>query len=66
MQEFSNQKFRQEPYRTLLIETCDVFIQKGNYWGDTFGGVDLNTKTADNRLGEMIMEIRKQLPGNEP
>lgn len=61
MRECINQKFNQEPYKTLLIETGDVFIQEGNFWGDTFWGVDLNTKTGENRLGEMIMEIRAKL-----
>lgn len=65
MQECLNQKYRQEPYRTLLIETDDVFIQEGNYWGDTFWGVDLNTNTGDNRLGKLIMEIRENLKFEE-
>ncbi|HMQ46994.1 MAG TPA: NADAR family protein [Saprospiraceae bacterium] len=60
-----NQKFRQEPYRTLLLETGNVFIQEGNFWGDTFWGVDLNTNTGENHLGKLIMEIREQLQNNE-
>mgnify|MGYP000184199865 CR=1 FL=1 len=61
MRECLNQKFNQEPYKTMLIETGDVFIQEGNFWGDTFWGVDLNTKVGDNRLGKLIMEIREKL-----
>lgn len=61
MRDCLKQKFSQEPYKTLLIETGDVFIQEGNFWGDTFWGVDLNTKTGENRLGKMIMEIRDKL-----
>ncbi|MBK8703358.1 MAG: NADAR family protein [Saprospiraceae bacterium] len=37
MLECLNQKFNQEPYKTLLIETGDAYIQEGNFWGDTFG-----------------------------
>lgn len=61
MRECLKQKFNQEPYRTLLLATGDVFIQEGNFWGDTFWGVDLNTKVGDNRLGQLIMEIRAEL-----
>jgi ribA/ribD-fused uncharacterized protein len=55
------QKFNQEPYKSLLIETGDAYIQEGNFWGDTFWGVDLNSKLGENRLGKMIMEIRDEL-----
>ena len=61
MQECLHQKFNQEPYKTLLLETGDVYIQEGNYWGDAFWGVDLNTRTGDNLLGKRIMEIREKL-----
>ncbi len=61
MRECLNQKFRQEPFKTMLLETGDTYIQEGNFWGDTFWGVDLNSKTGENRLGKMIMEIRENL-----
>ncbi len=61
MLECLNQKFNQEPYKTLLIETGDAYIQEGNFWGDTFWGVDLNTKIGENHLGKFIMEIREKL-----
>lgn len=61
MRDCLNQKFRQEPYKTLLIETGDVFIQEGNFWGDTFWGVDLKSKTGENHLGKLIMAIRDEL-----
>lgn len=55
------QKFAQEPYRTLLIETGDSHIQEGNTWGDTFWGVDIRTGKGDNMLGHLIMGIRANL-----
>jgi N-glycosidase YbiA len=61
MRECLNQKFSQEPYKTLLIETGDVFIQEGNFWGDTFWGVDLETGEGENNLGKLIMEVREKL-----
>lgn len=66
MWECLNQKFRQEPYKTMLIETGNAFIQEGNFWGDTFWGVDLNSKQGENRLGKMIMEIREKLQADLP
>ncbi len=61
MSECLKQKFNQEPYKTLLLETGDTFIQEGNFWGDTFWGVDLNSNLGENRLGKLIMEIRDEL-----
>lgn len=61
MRECLKQKFSQEPFRTMLLETGDTYIQEGNFWGDTFWGVDLNSKMGENRLGKLIMEIREHL-----
>ena len=55
------QKYSQDPYKELLLRTEDMHIQEGNYWGDTFWGVDLRTGKGENRLGNMIMEIRELL-----
>lgn len=55
------QKFNQEPYKTKLLKTEDEFIQEGNWWGDKFWGVDLNTGKGKNNLGKIIMEIRETL-----
>jgi len=54
-------KFSQEPYKSKLLSTGDEYIQEGNYWGDTFWGIDLETNEGENWLGEMIMRIRTQL-----
>lgn len=54
-------KFSQEPYKTKLLETGDVYIQEGNHWGDTFWGVDLETGDGDNWLGYLIMKTRHKL-----
>ncbi|CAG7581733.1 MAG: COG3236 protein [uncultured marine phage] len=55
------EKFSKEPFKTMLLETEDEEIQEGNTWGDTFWGVDLETKEGKNVLGKMIMQIRKEL-----
>jgi len=63
MRNLLEQKFEQEPYRTRLLNTGTQYIQEGNYWGDTFWGVDM-TKTppsGKNILGQMLMDIRDRL-----
>jgi ribA/ribD-fused uncharacterized protein len=53
------QKFSQEPFMSLLLATGDAYIEETNWWNDTVWGV-CNGK-GENRLGKMIMEIRKEL-----
>jgi ribA/ribD-fused uncharacterized protein len=57
------QKFNKEPFRTLLLSTNDSYIQEGNWWGDTFWGVNLKTGFGKNVLGYILMEIRAALKG---
>lgn len=56
-------KFKHEPFRTLLRDTGKQNIQEGNYWNDTFWGVDLkqNPNIGENHLGRLIMKIRDEL-----
>lgn len=61
MRECLREKFSQEPFRSLLLETGEEFIQEGTYWGDTFWGVDIPTNVGENHLGRLIMEIREAL-----
>lgn len=57
------QKFAQEPYRTKLIETGQQNIIEGNYWNDTYWGVDLkqDPNWGENHLGRIIMKIRQEI-----
>lgn len=52
------QKYTQEPFKTKLLETGKREIIEGNYWNDTYWGVDLKTGIGENNLGKYIMEIR--------
>lgn len=61
MRECLEQKFAQEPFRTWLLETGDEPIQEGNYWGDSFWGVDKKKGQGENWLGKLLMEIRDRL-----
>lgn len=57
------EKFNQEPFRTKLLDTGNQNIVEGNYWNDTFWGVDLkqDPNIGENHLGRLIMEVRKSL-----
>ncbi len=54
-------KFSQEPFKTLLLNTLDEYIQEGNYWNDSYWGVCLKTNKGENNLGKLIMKIRDEL-----
>lgn len=56
-------KFTQEPFRSMLLATGTEYIQEGNYWHDTFWGVDITVDPPEgkNVLGTLIMEIRANL-----
>ncbi len=53
-------KFTQEPFKSKLLATGNENIQEGNFWNDTFWGVDLkqNPNVGENNLGRLIMYIR--------
>ncbi len=63
MYECLKQKFIQEPLRSKLLATGNENIVEGNYWNDTFWGVDLkqDPNVGENHLGRLIMYIRIQL-----
>lgn len=61
MQVCLTRKFNQEPFRTKLIQTGDMYIQEGNYHNDKFWGFCLKTNEGENHLGKMIMKIRETL-----
>lgn len=54
-------KFNIPKFKNLLINTKDMEIIEGNYWGDKFWGVDLKTGDGLNILGNMIMSIRQDI-----
>jgi hypothetical protein len=59
------QKFKQEPFKSKLLETDDAIIIEGNYWHDNVWGDCYCNKCKDtkgeNWLGKFIMDIRSQL-----
>ncbi len=55
------QKYNQEPYLSMLLDTGDEEIQEGNYWNDKYWGVCLKTNEGENILGKIIMHIRNDM-----
>lgn len=55
------QKFSVEPFKSKLLNTGVCHIEEGNYWKDTFWGVDIKTRLGDNNLGKLIMQVRSEL-----
>lgn len=63
MKDLLRQKFTQEKFKKLLLETCNATIIEGNNHKDTYWGVYKGT--GKNRLGELIMEVRKEIKEKE-
>ncbi len=57
-------KWYQEPFKSKLLATGDEDIVEWNNWGDTIWGATLGGK-GENKLGCMLMEIRKELQENK-
>jgi ribA/ribD-fused uncharacterized protein len=47
--------------RPILLNTGDSILQEGNYWGDTYWGIDLRTGIGENNLGKILMKVREEL-----
>lgn len=63
MRQCVTQKFSTEPLKSKLMDTKNEYIQEGNWWNDTFWGVDLKATppVGKNMLGILIMEVRSNL-----
>lgn len=44
-----------------LMETRNTLLEEGNYWKDTFWGVDMHTGKGLNWLGRIIMDRRTEI-----
>lgn len=63
MEDLLRQKFSQEPFKTLLIQTGSAGLIEGNHWHDTFWGVC--NGVGQNHLGKLLMKIRKEIQEEE-
>jgi ribA/ribD-fused uncharacterized protein len=61
MYDLLKKKFTQQPFKNKLLDTGDVELIEGNWWGDVFWGVDVNTDEGQNILGRLLMKVRREL-----
>lgn len=59
MEKLLVQKFAHADLRKELLATGDTMLIEGNWWGDTYWGVD-HKKGGLNHLGKLLMKIRDQ------
>lgn len=63
MYDLLKQKFTRYPNLKILLEkTGNAELIEGNYWKDTFWGVDINLG-GENNLGKLLMMIRNENRG---
>jgi len=58
------QKFKQEPFKEMLLATGDQLLVEGNYWHDNVFGSCNCDKCGDkgeNNLGKILMDVRNEL-----
>lgn len=62
MYEIVKQKFIQNPdLKNKLLATGDAYLIEGNYWHDTYWGVNSKTGEGENHLGRILMKVREEL-----
>lgn len=65
MEQVVRAKFTQNPLLAKrLLETEDKPLFEGNYWHNTFWGIDLKTREGENHLGRILMALRKEFQTN--
>lgn len=53
-------KFEQNPpLLAKLLETGNEELVEGTTWNDTYWGIDLATGKGENKLGKILMKVRK-------
>jgi len=59
-------KFEQHPdLKEALLATENQQLQEGNTWNDVFWGVDIRTGKGSNKLGKILMLIRRKFQEEE-
>ncbi|MBL1322148.1 MAG: NADAR family protein [Methylophaga sp.] len=54
-------KFSDPELRQKLLDTGNMVIEEGNWWGDKFWGICLKTGEGLNHLGKILMTIREEI-----
>lgn len=66
MLEILRDKFtRNTDLRQRLLATGEQTLDEGNWWRDTFWGVDLRTGEGLNHLGKILMQVRDEIKNEE-
>lgn len=47
-----------------LLETKEKKLVEGNWWHDTYWGVDSKTRIGQNKLGKILMKVREEVKNN--
>ena len=58
-------KFSRRDMKDSLLFTGDHVLEEGNTWGDKYWGIDSITGEGENKLGQMLMQVRKEIKDNE-
>lgn len=61
MTELVRDKFLQPRLQRLLLATNSSLLFEGNRWRDLYWGIDLHSGKGQNRLGIILMALRKEL-----
>ena len=61
MYEIIKNKFRDCRLRQMLVDTGNEELQEGNWWYDTYWGVDIHTGKGLNKLGKILMKVREEI-----
>lgn len=59
MLQLLHQKFQHSDLKKMLLNTGYAELQERNPWHDTYWGIDQNTGEGGNRLGKLLMTVRK-------
>jgi predicted NAD-dependent protein-ADP-ribosyltransferase YbiA (DUF1768 family) len=58
-------KFSKADLQSKLLATQGKVILFGNYFNETYWGIDLRTMKGSNRLGQSLMILREELANIE-
>lgn len=62
MYDIVKNKFINNPaLKNKLLETDDAILTEGNTWNDTYWGYDTKQKRGLNKLGKILMQVRREL-----
>lgn len=64
MEDIVRKKFKNPKLAEKLLSTGNADLFEGNWWGDKFWGVDIDTGIGENKLGKILMKIRRELKYN--